>query len=69
MLRFCWNRDEFSVIDAQTADGSIKTIDSWTPQPDLNDAMMGDLAEQHWGYAYHLLLIAPEQTRGSIPDN
>lgn len=43
------------LIDPHAADTFIHTIDSWKLQPDLNDTMVGQLAEQHWGYSYRLV--------------
>jgi Peptidase_C39 like family len=55
MLHLYWNHDPSVVIDPHAAEGWIRTIDSWKPQPDLNDTMLGELAQQHWGYGYRLL--------------
>jgi uncharacterized protein YvpB len=55
MLIAYWQHDTSVVIDPHLADAQIKQIDGWKPQPDLNDTMMGELAQQHWGYAYRLL--------------
>ena len=60
MLWLYWHRDQSVVIDPHTADGYIATIDSWKPQPDLNDAMMGQLAETHWGYSYRIVPNDPK---------
>ncbi len=55
MLVAYWQHDTSIVIDPHVADATIHQIDGWKPQPDLNDTMMGQLAQQHWGYAYSLL--------------
>ena len=60
MLWLYWHRDQSVVIDPHTADGYIATIDTWKPQPDLNDAMMGQLAETHWGYSYRIVPNDPK---------
>jgi hypothetical protein len=60
MLWLYWHRDSSAVIDPHTADNYIREIDSWKPQPDLNDTMMGELAERHWGYSYRLLANDPK---------
>jgi hypothetical protein len=60
MLLAYWRHDTSVVIDPHVADAQIKQIDSWKPQPDLNDTMMGELAEQHWGYAFRLLPNTPQ---------
>lgn len=54
-LWFYWNGSEANVIDPRTADSYIHTIDGWKSSPDLNDTMLGELAQQHWGYSYRLL--------------
>jgi len=55
-----WNHDQSVVIDPHVADGYIHMIDGWKSQPDLNDTMLGQLAEQHWGYTYRLLPNDPQ---------
>jgi hypothetical protein len=60
MLWLYWHRDSSVVIDPHTADSYIREIDSWKPQPDLNDTMTGELAEQHWGYSYRLVPNDPK---------
>ena len=55
MLWLYWNHDQSVVIDPHAADNFIHTIDSWKPQPDLNDTMMGQLVQEHWGYSYRIL--------------
>jgi hypothetical protein len=55
MLVGYWHHDSSVVIDPHTADATIRQIDSWKPAPDLNDVMMGELAEQHFGYSYRIL--------------
>ena len=55
MLVSYWQHSSAVVIDPHAADASINQIDRWKSQPDLNVTMMGDLAEQHFGYAYRLV--------------
>jgi hypothetical protein len=50
-----WNHDRSVVIDPHAADNYIHMIDSWKSQPDLNDVMVGQLAQQHWSYSYRIL--------------
>ena len=50
-----WSRDPSLVISPQDAESYIHMIDRWKPQLDLNDTMMGELANQHWGYGYRIL--------------
>lgn len=54
-LWFYWNHSAAVVIDPRTADSFISMIDAWKPQPDLNDTLLGQMAQEHWGYAYTLL--------------
>jgi hypothetical protein len=60
MLTRYWNHDTSVVMDPHAADGSIRQIDGWKPQPDLNDLMMGQLAQQHWGYSYRIVPNTPQ---------
>jgi hypothetical protein len=60
MLWLYWNHDPSVVIDPHAADGYIREIDSWKPQPDLSDTMMGELASQHWGYSYRIVPNEPK---------
>ena len=60
MLISYWRHDSSVVIDPHIADGMIAAIDSWKPQPDLTDKMMGDLAQQHWGYRYEIVPNDPK---------
>jgi len=55
MLLLYWGHDQSVVIDPHAADSYIKQIDGWKSQPDLNDTMLGQLAEQHYGYSYRIL--------------
>lgn len=55
MLYLYWNRDAEVVIDPHRADSLIHMIDAWKPQPDLNDTLMGQMAQQHWGYEFRIL--------------
>jgi peptidase C39-like protein len=60
MLVAYWQHDQSVVIDPHAADASINRIDGWKPQPDLNDVLMGELAQQHFGYTYHLVPNDPK---------
>ena len=60
MLVGYWQNDTSVVIDRQAADATIRQIDSWKPQPDLDDTMMGGLAQQRFGYSYRLLPNDPQ---------
>ena len=60
MLASYWRHDTSVVIDPRTADATINQIDSWKPQLDLNDKMMGELAEKHLGYAYQMVPNDPK---------
>jgi hypothetical protein len=60
MLLLYWRHDQSVVIDPHAADNYIKQIDSWKPQPDLNDTMLGELAQQHYGYSYRILPNDPK---------
>ena len=55
MLVAYWKHDSSVVIDPHAADASIRQIDGWKSQPDLNDTMLGDLAQEHFGYSYRLV--------------
>jgi hypothetical protein len=60
MLVSYWQHSSAVVIDPHAADASINQIDKWKSQPDLNVTMMGELAEQHFGYAYRLVPNDPK---------
>jgi peptidase C39-like protein len=60
MLYLYWKHDQSVVIDPHAADNLIRQIDGWKSQPDLNDTMMGQLAQQHFGYTYRLLPNDPK---------
>jgi hypothetical protein len=60
MLVSYWRHDPSVVIDPRSADGMIAAIDSWKPQPDLTYKMMGELAQQHWGYTYEIVPNDPK---------
>ena len=60
MLVSYWQHSPAVVIDPHAADASINQIDKWKSQPDLNVTMMGELAEQHFGYAYRLVPNDPK---------
>jgi hypothetical protein len=55
MLVAYWQHNASLVLDPRAADASINQIDAWKSQPDLNNTMMGQLAEQHFGYTYQLV--------------
>jgi hypothetical protein len=60
MLYYYWTNHSEVVIDPHAADNLIHQIDGWKPQPDLTDMMVGQLAEQHFGYSYRILPNTPE---------
>lgn len=60
MLYLYWNHDQSVVIDPHQADSYIHMIDSWKAQPDLNDTLMGEMAQQHWGYDFRILPNTPQ---------
>lgn len=60
MLVHYWQHDSSVVIDPQVADASIRQIDTWKPQADLTDTMLGDLAQQHFGYVYRTVPNDPQ---------
>jgi len=60
MLVGYWGHDTSVVIDPQAADATIRQIDSWKSQADLDDTMMGELAEQRFGYTYRILPNDPQ---------
>ena len=60
MLVSYWQHSSAVVIDPHAADASINQIDKWKSQPDLNVTMMGELAEQHFGYAYRIVPNDPK---------
>jgi peptidase C39-like protein len=60
MLVAYWRHDPSLVIDSQTADSSIHQIDAWKSQPDLNDQLMGELAQQHFGFGYRIVPNDPK---------
>jgi hypothetical protein len=60
MLTGYWQHNTSVVIDPHAADSSIRQIDGWKSQPDLNDEMMGQLARQHWGYSYWIVPNTPQ---------
>jgi hypothetical protein len=60
MLYLYWTQDSSVVIDPHKADSFIQMIDSWKPAADLNDVQVGQLAQQHWGYAYRLVPNDPK---------
>ena len=60
MLYYYWGNRHDVVIDPHAADNLINQIDSWKPAPDLNDTMLGELAEQHLGYTYRIVPNDPK---------
>ncbi len=60
MLYYYWTNHSEVVIDQHAADNLINQIDRWKPQPDLNDTMLGEMAEQHMGYTYRIVPNTPE---------
>jgi hypothetical protein len=60
MLYLYWEHYASVVIDPPAADGFIRQIDSWKSQPDLNDTMVGQLAQKHFFYTYRLLPNEPK---------
>lgn len=60
MLVSYWQHSSAVVIDPHAADASINQIDKWKSQPDLNVTMMGELAEQHFGFAYRIVPNDPK---------
>ena len=60
MLMAYWQHNASVVLDPRAADASINQIDAWKPQPDLNNTLMGQLAEQHFGMTYQLVPNDPK---------
>jgi hypothetical protein len=60
MLAAYWKHDTSVVIEPHAADAAIRQIDAWKAQPDLNDVLMGELAQQHFGYIYRLVPNDPQ---------
>jgi Peptidase_C39 like family len=60
MLYYYWTNQSAVVIDPHAADNLINQIDHWKPQPDLTDTMLGQLAQQHFGYTYRILPNDPK---------
>jgi hypothetical protein len=60
MLYFYWTNRQDVVIDSHAADNLINQIDRWKPAPDLNDTMLGELAQQRFGYAYRIVPNDPQ---------
>ncbi len=60
MLVAYWKHDTSVVIEPHAADAAIRQIDAWKAQPDLNDVLMGELAQQHFGYIYRLVPNDPQ---------
>lgn len=60
MLMAYWQHNASVLLDPRAADASINQIDAWKPQPDLNNTLMGQLAEQHFGMTYQLVPNDPK---------
>ena len=60
MLYFYWTNHQDVVIDPHAADNLINQIDQSKPAPDLNDTMLGELAQKRFGYTYRLLPNDPK---------
>ncbi|GAC1474570.1 MAG: hypothetical protein PVSMB3_11960 [Candidatus Dormibacteraceae bacterium] len=60
MLVAYWQKNAAVVLDPRAADASINQIDGWKTQLDLNITMMGQLAEQRFGYAWQLVPNDPQ---------
>jgi hypothetical protein len=60
MLYLYWAHDPSVVIDPHAADNWIGTIDAWKPAADLNDAQVGELAHEHWGFGYRIVPNDPK---------
>lgn len=55
MVLSYWQHDKSVVIDPHVADTSIAQIDGMKVQLDLTDQLLGQLAENHFGYSYRVL--------------
>lgn len=60
MLYYYWTNRQDVVIDPHAADNLITQIDRWKPAPDLNDTMLGELAQEHLGYTYRIVPNDPK---------
>ena len=60
MLYYYWTNHQDVVIDPHAADNLINQIDRWKPAPDLNDTMLGELAQQRLGYTYRIVANDPK---------
>ncbi len=60
MLYYYWTNRQDVVIDPHPADSLITEIDRWKPAPDLNDTMLGELAQQRFGYTYRIVPNDPK---------
>jgi len=60
MLFYYWTSHQDVVIDPHAADNLINQIDGLKPAPDLNDTMLGVLAQQRFGYTYRILPNDPK---------
>lgn len=61
-----WHHDQSIVIDPRTADASIHMIDAWKTQLDLTDTLMGELAQNHFGYDYGIVPNDPQVIREQL---
>jgi len=60
MLYYYWSNRQDVVIDPHAADNLINQVDRWKPAPDLNDMMLGELAQQRLGYTYRIVPNDPK---------
>jgi peptidase C39-like protein len=60
MLYYYWTNRQDVVIDPHAADYLINQIDRSKPALDLNDTMLGELAQQRFGYAYRIVPNDPQ---------
>ena len=66
MLVKYWQSDREVVINSHVADGMIRQIDAWKPQPDLNITMLGEMVKLHYGYAYAIVPNDPQVIRKEL---
>jgi hypothetical protein len=66
MIVAYWHHDKSVVIDPRTADASIHMIDPWKTQLDLTDTLMGQLAQDHFGYDYRIVPNDPQVIRQQL---
>jgi hypothetical protein len=63
MIVAYWRHDKSVVIDPSQADASIRQIDGWKSQLDLTNTMLGQLAQDHFGFGYQLVPNTPQVIR------